>query len=137
MTYQASLKIITRFFVLSAHMNMLYFWVCGSYCGGDFLHYLKILMSLKCTFLLIECNTVWDPQQKEYVCESPLDKDYNEIRVETADYNSTPSTTLYKFAHCRQLKRCFIAASSYCDLFFNSRKSQNGYNFRTREVGIE
>lgn len=77
------------------------------------------------------------PQQKENVFECPLNRDYNESRVERADYNSTPSTTLHKFSHCRQLKRYFIAAASYCGLFYNSQKSQNGYNFRTREVGME
>lgn len=54
-----------------------------------------------------------------------------------ADYNSTPLTTVYKFAHWKQLKRSFMTASSCCDLFLILKMQQYRYNFGTREIGTE
>lgn len=120
---QTSLKIITRLFVLSIHVNMLYFCIFLHLIAGEIFSTIwKSLVSLKCKFLLIEYNNIqfinwilWDPWQKENVCECPLNRDYNESRWK--GHNSTSSITLYKFSHCRQLKRFFIVAASYCDLF--------------------
>ena len=77
--------------------------ICISCYRGDFSPPLKILASRKnaiCWYLNI---TVWGiPHKKNMFVNVHLIKSVMKLEWKRADYNSTPLTTVDKFAHCRQ-----------------------------------